>query len=124
APGPKPDGLVIIVADAGRTNLAPEVEALVNRGRRVIALDPFYFGESKIGKRDFLYGLLVAAVGERALGVQASQLAAIARWAGGEFKQGAPTLVAHGPRLGTAVLVAAALENSAIEQVELHDPLK
>ena len=39
-------------------------------------------------------------------------------------KQGAPTLVAHGPRLGTAALVAAAIERSAIKRVELHDPLK
>ena len=31
-------------------------------GQRVLAIDPFYFGESKISKRDFLYGLLVSSV--------------------------------------------------------------
>ena len=32
-----------------------------------MAIDPFYFGESKISTHDFLYSILVAAVGERPL---------------------------------------------------------
>ena len=52
-----------IVADAGRKSLAARTESLLATGQRVLALDPFYFGESKIKERDFLYALLVAATG-------------------------------------------------------------
>ena len=37
----------------------------------MIAIDPFYFGECRIETRDYLYALLVSALGERPLGMQA-----------------------------------------------------
>jgi len=89
---------------------------------RVVAVDPFYFGESKIRERDFLYALLVAAVGDRPLGLQASQVAAVAHWSVAEHKRPV-TLVACGPRSSTFALVAAALEPNVIGAVELHNPL-
>ena len=67
--------------------------------------------------------MLVAAVGERPLGLQASQVAAIARWSAEHFKTGPVTLVARGPRSCTFALVAAGLEETAIGQVELHGAL-
>lgn len=116
----KPGSTVILVSEKGRTNLLAEVETLVNTGRRVIAVDPFYFGESTIKPRDFLYAMLTAAVGERPLGIQASQLAAVARWAKSEFGS-VPDLIAHGDRLGTSALVAAAIEQSAIGKLKAND---
>ncbi len=113
----------ILVADNGRKSAAAEAAELLNAGFRVLAVDPFYFGESKISQRDFLYALLVAAVGERPLGIQAAQVAAIARWAEGKYAQGPVTVVAVGPRSSTFALVASALEPSAIEKLELHNPL-
>jgi hypothetical protein len=92
-------------------------------GYRVLAIDPFYFGESKIAERDYLFALLVAAVGDRPLGLQASQVAAIARWVDAERKCGPVTVVAVGPRSCTFTLVAAALEDKAITALELHGPL-
>ncbi len=41
-----------------------QVETALATGHRVLAVDPFYFGESKIAPRDMLYALLAAAVGE------------------------------------------------------------
>jgi hypothetical protein len=76
----------------------------------VLAVDPFYFGESKIAQRDFLYALLVAATGDRPLGIQSSQLAAVARWARTEFTSAPVALESIGPRLGVAALIATALE--------------
>lgn len=113
----------ILVADAGRASAAEEVRPLWAAGYRVLAVDPFYFGESKIAERDFLFALLVAAVGDRPLGLQASQVAAIARWAADERKAGPVTVVAVGPRSSTFALVAAALEENAIAGLELHNPL-
>src|SRR6185369_11753591 len=70
---------VILVADGGRSSVAGQAAQFLAEGKRVVAIDPFYFGESKLGKRDFLFAILVAAEGERALGIQASQMAAAAR---------------------------------------------
>ena len=54
---------VIFIGDQGRAALAAEAQRLLAEGRRVIAVDPFYFGESKIVKRDFLFALLISSVG-------------------------------------------------------------
>jgi dienelactone hydrolase len=113
----------ILLADAGRAGAAEHAARLLAAGYRVIALDPFYFGESKIAQRDFLFALLVAAVGDRPLGLQASQVAAAARWSVAEHKAGPVRLVAVGPRSGTFALVAAALEPRAIGSVELKEPM-
>lgn len=121
-PGKTP-GVVIVVADGGRASAAEAIDRLLAAGRRVLAVDPFYFGESKIASHDWLFALLVATVGDRPLGLQASQLAAVARWSAGQHKAGPAALVALGPRTGTAALVAAALETEAIGAVEVHNPL-
>ncbi len=107
---------VILIGDQGRSALASEAQRLLSEGKRVIAVDPFYFGESKISKRDFLFALLLSSVGDRPLGVQASQIAAIARW----LKTPA-TIQAFGPRTSLIASVAAALEGRAIAGVETHD---
>jgi hypothetical protein len=114
---------VILTADEGRKSAAAEIERLLAAGKRVLAVDPFYFGESKIAARDYLFALLVAGVGERPLGLQASQLAAIARWSQRELKSGPVTLVACGPRSSLFSLVAAALEEKAVAGAELHGAL-
>jgi hypothetical protein len=110
-----PKGTTVIFSETGRAGLAADVDRLLAAGQRVIAVDPFYYGESKIEKRDFLFALLVAATGERPLGLQASQIAAVARWAGGPV-----TLAAVGPRSSLVALVAGALEEKAIVRVDLQ----
>jgi hypothetical protein len=85
----------------------------------VAAVDPFYFGESSLGQRDFLFGLLVSSLGERPLGIQAGQVAASARWLAARHG-GAVEIEAHGPRTSLIALVAAALEPDAISGVRLH----
>ena len=107
----------IIFSENGRRSLAKEIEALLSEGKRVLAIDPFYYGESRIRTHDHLFALLVAAVGERPLGIQASQIAAAARWAQTEF--GKPVeLIAVGPRSSLVALCAAALEKHAISQTD------
>ena len=118
-----PHETVIIVGDAGRKGLATEVDQLLADGKRVVALDPFYFGESRIAQKDFLFALLVATVGDRPLGLQASQIGATARWFSGERKLGPVKLVSVGPRSSVFATVAAALEEKAIGSLELRQPL-
>ncbi len=113
----------MVIGDGGRSATAPVVQELVQSGARVLAVDPFYFGESKIASHDNLFALLVAAVGERPLGIQASQVAVVARWSHTQQGESPITVVAVGPRTSTMALVAAALETEAIVGVELRDSL-
>ncbi|MBI3854500.1 MAG: hypothetical protein HY293_02285 [Planctomycetes bacterium] len=115
---------VLMFSENGRASLAAEVRKQLDAGRRVIAIDPFYYGESKIASHGFLFAITAAAVGERPLGLQASQIAAAARWAAAEFKQGPVALIAVGPRAGVVALSAAALETKAIVGLELHKPME
>jgi dienelactone hydrolase len=112
----------LLVADAGRKGQAAHVERLLAAGHRVVAVDPFYFGESRPAHHDYLFALHIATIGDRALGVQASQLAAVARWAM-RHKTGPVTLAAVGPRSSVAALVAAGLEEQAIARIELTESL-
>jgi dienelactone hydrolase len=111
--------VTLLLGDQGRAALAPEAARLVQKeGRRVIALDPFYFGESRIAKRDWLFALLVSSIGDRPLGIQASQVAAVARWA-----KAAVTVESFGPRTSLIAEVAAALEPKAIAAAKTHGAL-
>jgi Acetyl xylan esterase (AXE1) len=113
----------IVIADSGRTSATQTVSDLLDQGHRVLAVDPFYVGESKIPSRNFLFALLAAATGERTVGIQASQLTAIARWMKKQHPESDIQLVAVGERMSFAALVAAGLGDEAIDRVELHKSL-
>ena len=117
-----PKGTALLIADAGRKTQAARVKALLAKGQRVIAFDPFFFGESKIKSRDFLHVILMHAVGERSLGVQSGQITALANWAKNEFG-GEVNLQSIGPRLSVAARLAA-VQTDAIATVELEQPMK
>ena len=118
----EPKGTVLVIADGGRASAVAEVKAQLDAGRRVLAVDPFSFGECEIKENGYLWALMVGTVGERPLGLQVGQVAAVARWAA-ERSGVAPTVVAVGPRTSTVALVAAAIEEKAIAGVVLHEPL-
>lgn len=114
-PGAPP---VILLGDKGRASLAAEADRLLATGHRVIAVDPFYFGESAISRRDWLFALLISSVGDRPLGIQASQIAAIARWL-----KTPVTVESFGPRTSLIAAIARALEPKSIRATEPHDAL-
>ncbi len=111
-------GTVIQVADGGRRSAVGKARARLMQGRRVISLDLFNFGESQIKTKDWLWSLLIAALGERPLGIQAGQIAAAARWARDRHGH-AVEVHAVGPRTALSALIAAALETDAISGVRL-----
>ncbi len=115
-------GTSLLVADLGRRSQAVRIKALLESGQRVVAIDPFIFGESKIKSRDFLHVLLVHAVGQRALGIQSGQIAAVANWAKTEF-QNPVQLTSVGPRLSVAARIAA-VQTDAISSLNLYEPMK
>jgi hypothetical protein len=118
------NGTTVVVADAGRAAVTEDIEKLLADGQRVLAVDLLFFGESKYASRDWLWGLMLDTVGDRPLGVQASQLVAIARHAH-ETDQVGRTVTLHsiGPRSSLIALVAAALEPQAVGEVSQRDAM-
>jgi hypothetical protein len=116
-------GTTLVLAEGGCRTAIDGMLNLLRDGQRVVAIDPFYRGESKISSHDFLFALLVAAVGERPLGIQASQLAAVARWADDHHKAQPVSVLASGQGSSLAALVAAALEPEAIGGLSLQSSL-
>ncbi len=119
----EPNATSIVIADAGRKSVAAQIDALLDQGVRVVAVDPFYFGESKIPVRDYLYALQVATVGQRPLGIQASQIGAIGRWLTRDRKFERVSVTAIGNRTSLIALIAAATEPNAITSLSLSDSL-
>jgi hypothetical protein len=117
-----PTATTLLIADTGRKAQADRVKQLIDKGQRVVAIDPFFFGESKIKSRDFLHVILMHAVGERALGVQSGQLAAVADWAKKEFTDPV-SLNSVGPRLSVAARLAS-VQTKTITSLQLHEPMK
>jgi hypothetical protein len=115
----KPEKTVILISEKGRATLASETEQALSAGFRVLAVDLFYFGESKIDTRDYLFALLVSAVGERPLGIQASQVGAIARWTKTQYPTHPVSVQAVGSRASLIALVATGLEPDAVSEVTL-----
>jgi dienelactone hydrolase len=113
-------GAALLLADDGRAAMADRALDQLAGGRRAVAIDPFAMGELAPGSPAI--PLLLQTVGERPLGVEASQVAAAARLLAAE--DGVPVaLVAAGRRASAVALVAAALEPDAIAQVELSGAL-
>jgi dienelactone hydrolase len=115
-------GATVLMGDKGRGELGAAVRTLVGRRQRVLAIDPFYTGESAIETKSYLYALLLSSVGERPLGVQAAEIAAAARWM--KTRAGSVAIEAHGPRMSLAGLVAAAADPQAASTVRLFQPMK
>lgn len=115
----KPKSTTILIGDQGRAKLAGDAAMLLAKNERVIAVDPFYFGESHIDGRDNLFAFTVATVGERPLGLQAGQIDAVARWVKSIHPREAINLYAVGPRTSLIAVVAAALEPRAISSTAL-----
>jgi dienelactone hydrolase len=115
----EPKGTTILLTDLGRKEARGAAEELLARGQRVVAVDLFDSGESKISEKAWLWNLYVSTVGERPLGIQASQVAAAARWSASTAR-GPASVLAVGPRSSIAALVAAALETQAIGDLEVR----
>jgi len=109
----------LVLDDKARRNAAAVVSDRVNRGDQVLALDVFFTGDGEPQTGTRTWAQLVAATGERPLGLEAAQVAAAARW----LKQaGAPAvrLETSGIRSQVIGLVAAALEPRLFSEIVTH----
>ena len=113
---------VLLLADGGRGAAEVRVKKLLDEKVRVVVLEPYLFGESNVKNRAYLFALLVSAVGERPLGVQTSQVAAVSRWLNKEYGHSV-RLEAIGPRTSLIALAAAGLETDSISSVSTEGEL-
>jgi dienelactone hydrolase len=120
---PKDAGKTAVVCgDAGYEKLAAEAQRLAGEGCRVIMVDLTGVGKSAPSKA-MLFSLLTSAIGDRPIGIEAGQLAAVGRWAT-KTNEGEPVKLAGvGPRMSVTALIAASQEAEAIESIELTGAL-
>lgn len=122
-PDAKPKEITLVVHDGGRAQASEMVEKLLAAGKGVCVVDLWYFGEAKPNQKDWLWALMLDTVGQRPIGLQASQLVHVADWASKSCVSGTINISAVGPRSSTIALIAAALEPKSIASLELHNPL-
>jgi dienelactone hydrolase len=119
---------VVLIADEGMKNTADDVANLVSSGKRVLALEPLFFGQNIPGTGDLgvsSYSQMLNGLGERTLGLEAAQVVAVAEWLDTGLQHGSPTpgstrsasaahrptaVITSGPRSQSVALTAAALE--------------
>ena len=119
--------LAIVINDQGKKGSAtevwdrlPEVANRMERGEQVLALDLVGFGDAAPDQPFSQFAEMLAATGERPLGVEAAQLNGVARWAQQEWAPARIRLEGTGIRSQMIALVAAASEPGLISQIELH----
>jgi dienelactone hydrolase len=125
----------ILISDEGMKSMAEDVSNLVSSGKRVLALEPLFFGQNIPGTGDLgvsSYSQMLNGLGERALGLEAAQVAAVAEWLNTGLQHGSVTpgtafaakmpfrpidLLTSGPRSQAVALTSAALEPQLFSSV-------
>jgi dienelactone hydrolase len=108
--------VTIVVNDKGLKASAQVVADRVNRGEQVLALEPLFFGSTTPDDPDPAYWeMLLAGSGERPLGIEVSQLVAVAK----SFRGSGPKvrLETAGIRSQVVALVAAAMEPELFSEI-------
>jgi dienelactone hydrolase len=126
----------ILISDEGMKATTDDVANLASSGKRVVALEPLFFGQNIPGTGDFgisSYSQMLNGLGERALGLEAAQVAAVAEWLNTGLQHGSPTpgsalatktahrpiaVLTSGPRSQAVALTSAALEPQLFSSVD------
>ena len=120
-----------VINDKGKKSAAteiwdrvPEVAHRMERGEQVLAADLVGMGDAAPDKPLHLIAEMLAATGERPLGMEAAQLISLARWAQEEWAPPQIRLEGTGIRSQVVALVASALEPKLFSQVELDGGMR
>ena len=119
--------LTIVINDKGKKGAATEVwdrefevAHRLERGEQVLAVDLVGMGDAAPDQPFDLIAEMLAATGERPLGMEAAQLISVARWAQEQWAPSQIRLEGTGIRSQAISLVASALEPRLFSQVELQ----
>lgn len=119
-----PDGApaTVVLNDQGKKAAASQVSDHLNRGRQVLAVDLLFTGDAFPKQEDFEeYPLLLATTGQRALGMEAAQLIALAGWLKTRFGAREVRLNSTGIRNQVVALVAADIEPRLFSEIAIRD---
>jgi dienelactone hydrolase len=126
----------IVLDDKGRKGAAgevwnrmEEVAYLLNRGNQVVLVNLLFTGDDSPALKSppyvpSLFSSAVATVGERPLGLESAQLAAVARWAQQTLNPCPVHVGLTGIRTQMAALIAAAVEPGLFSSVTVHHGMK
>jgi hypothetical protein len=120
--------LTIVLNDGGKKTAAtqlwgrvPEVALRMERGEQVLVVDLLFTGDDAPSEPNHLFSELLAAEGERPLGMEAAQLLSLAHWAQSHWAPSHIRLESSGIRTQVVSLVTAALEPHLLSEVAIHD---
>jgi hypothetical protein len=137
---PQNGGTTLLLSDSGRASMTVEAANDINRGQRVLVFEPLLFGENTPSATGENAGSaqMLNTVGERPLGLDAAQIAAIAHWLQEDSIEGSATpgagpgasrmpanravaplrVVTNGPRSETVAVVSAAIAPELFSSIE------
>jgi dienelactone hydrolase len=120
--------LTIVLNDAGKKAAGtevwgrlPEVADRMERGEQVLVADLLFTGDETPAEKSYLFTQMLAAVGERPLGMEAAQLMSLANWAQGKWAPSRIRLESTGIRSQVVSLVTSALEPRLFSEVAIQD---
>lgn len=126
----------IVLDDKGRKGAAgevwnrmEEVAYLLNRGDQVILVNLLFTGDDSpaLASPSYvpsLFASAVATVGDRPLGLESAQLAAVTRWAEQTFNPHPVHVELTGIRSQMAALISAAIEPGLFSSITVHRGMK
>ena len=114
--------VTIVLNDKGKKAAASQVADRINRGDQVLAVDLVFTGDAAPKEEDFEeFPLMLATTGERALGVEAAQLLALAQWVKKSLGTQSIRVESAGIRNQVVALIAADLEPGLFSEVAIRD---
>jgi dienelactone hydrolase len=116
--------LTIVLNDKGYKASAKNVAERVNRGEQVLTFEPIFFGSTSPDETEPAYWeMLVASRGDRAIGLEVAQLAAIAKSFRNLSGPDKIRLETDGIRSQVVALTAAALEPELFSEIESNNAM-
>jgi dienelactone hydrolase len=118
--------ITIVLNDKGKKVAADDATKRVNRGEQVLALDLLFTGDSSTPDlaNVWAYPEMVAAEGQRPLGIEAAQLLALTHWLQARTAAKRVRVEAKGMRMQMVALIASALEPDLFSEVTIHDGIR
>lgn len=111
----------ILLNDNGKKESAALASDRVNRGEGVLAVDPLFSGDSIPRHSAAIFAELLAATGDRPLGIEVAQLISLAQWARSHNGASSMRIEATGFRSQVIALIAAALKPGLFKEVVEHN---
>ena len=116
--------VTLVLDDRGKEAAAVAVSDAVNRGEQALALDLIFTGSSWKETEPYEYAQLLDGLGDRPLGMEASQVITVARWVKDRAGVSSVRLEAGGMRTQIISLVAAALEPALFSSLKVRNGMR